>query len=196
VIDSRQPDQYATNHLPGAIYLSGFGGIPRAANGDMASPDEFAKLAVNLGISNDMTVVVYDDPSQTMGMVAWAFLYYGHPDVRILDGGIAKWSRENRPVTTEVVDHPPAIFIPKPQESLCCSLNQAKVAVSQPKTVFWDTRSTEEFEGARAGNPTHPDGWDSRRSSSRLERPVRPEHEDAQTSRGTTCPPCITGYHA
>jgi len=151
VIDARQPDQYATNHLPGAVNLSGFGGIPRAANGDMASPDEFAKLAGNRGISNDMTVVVYDDPSQTMGMVAWAFLYYGHPDVRILDGGIAKWSRENRPVTTEVVDHPPAIFIPKPQESLYCSLNQAKVAVSQPKTVFWDTRSTEEFEGTRAG---------------------------------------------
>ena len=75
VIDARQPDQYATNHLQGAVNLSGFGGIPRAANGDMASPDEFAKLAGNLGISNDMTVVVYDDPSQTMGMVAWAFFY-------------------------------------------------------------------------------------------------------------------------
>ncbi len=76
VIDARQPDQYATNHVPGAVNLNGFGGIPRAANGDMASPDEFANIAGSLGISNDMTVVVYDAPSQMMGMVAWAFLYY------------------------------------------------------------------------------------------------------------------------
>lgn len=95
VIDARQSEQYAASHLPGAVNLSGFGGIPRAANGDMARPNEFDSLARNLGISNDMTVVVYDTPSQTKGMVAWAFLYYGHRDVRLLDGGLAKWSREH-----------------------------------------------------------------------------------------------------
>ena len=66
VIDARQPDHYATGHLPGAVNLNGFGGIPRVANGDMAGPDEFASLAANLGISNDMTVVVYDAPGQLM----------------------------------------------------------------------------------------------------------------------------------
>ena len=59
MIDARQPEQYATGHVPGAVNLSGFGGISRAENGDMASPDEFASVAANLGISNDMTVVVY-----------------------------------------------------------------------------------------------------------------------------------------
>ena len=44
VIDARQPDQYAANHIPGAVNLSGFGGIPRADNGDMAGPDEFASI--------------------------------------------------------------------------------------------------------------------------------------------------------
>ncbi len=151
VIDARQPDQYATNHVPGAVNLSGFGGIPRAANGDMASPNEFSRLAGNLGISNDMTVDVYDDPSQTMGMVAWAFLYYGHMDVRILDGGLAKWSRENRPTSTQAVEYTHATFVPKPQEAIYCSLDQALSAASQPKTVFWDTRSLEEFEGTAGG---------------------------------------------
>ena len=153
VIDARPPEQYATNHVPdhGAANLSGFGGIPRAVNGDMASPDEFASLVGNLGISNDMTVVVYDAPGQMMGMVAWAFLYYGHLDVRILDGGLAKWSGEHRPISTQVVDYPHATFVPKPQEALYCSLNQAISAVSQPKTVFWDTRTLEEFEGRAAG---------------------------------------------
>ena len=151
VIDARQPEQYTTSHVPGAVNLSGFGGIPRADNGDMAGPDEFASLAGKLGISNDTTVVVYDAPSQMMGMVAWAFLYYGHMDVRLLDGGFAKWSGEQRPISTEIIDYPPAVFVPKPQEAIYCSLDQALSAASQPKTIFWDTRSLEEFEGTAGG---------------------------------------------
>ncbi len=147
VIDARWPKEYAASHIPGAVNLNGFGAIPRAANGNMPGPDEFASLAGNLGVSNDMTVVVYDAPSQMMGMVAWAFLYYGHPDVRLLDGGLEKWSRERRPVSTQVPDYPRAQFVPKPQEAIYCSLDHAKTAVSQPKTVFWDTRTQGEFEG-------------------------------------------------
>ena len=156
VIDARQPEDYATNHLPGAVNLTGFGGIPRADNGDMGSPDEFASMAGSLGISNDMTVVVYDAPSQMAGMVAWSFLYYGHPDVRILDGGLVKWSREHRPMSTQVPDYPRALFVPKPEEALYCSLDQAKSVLSQPKTVFWDTRSLEEFEGTAPAGPRAP----------------------------------------
>ena len=151
MIDARQPDQYATSHLPGAVNLNGFGGIPRASNGDMASPDEFADLAGNLGISKDMTVVVYDAPGQLMGMVAWSFLYYGHVDVRILDGGFAKWSSENRPISNETADYPPASFVAKPLEAIYCSLTQALSSANHPKAVFWDTRSLDEFQGTRAG---------------------------------------------
>jgi len=151
VIDARQPEEYATNHIPGAVNLSGFGGIPRAANQDMADPEEFASLAGGLGISDSMTVVVYDAPSQTMGMVAWTFLYHGCPDVRILDGGLAKWSLENRPVSTDVPVYPHATFVSKPQEAIYCSLDQARSAVSNPKAVLWDTRSLGEFDGTTAG---------------------------------------------
>jgi thiosulfate/3-mercaptopyruvate sulfurtransferase len=147
VIDARRAEEYSTGHLPGAVNLGAFGGIPRADNRDMASPDEFAILAGNLGISNDTTVVVYDAPSQIMGTAAWAFLYYGHLDVRILDGGFAKWTGEHRPVSTQIPDYPSTIYVPKPQEALYCSLDQAKAAVNQPKTIFWDTRSLEEFKG-------------------------------------------------
>ena len=63
VIDARQPSEYLLAHLPGAINISGFGGIPRAENGDMAEPEEFSRLASAHGISNGMTVIVYDAPS-------------------------------------------------------------------------------------------------------------------------------------
>ena len=102
VIDARPPNHFATDHLPGSVNLSGFGGIPRADNEDMATPDEFASVAGNLGISNDMTVVVYDAPSQMMGMVAWAFLYYGHRDVRLLDGGLARSTSTGQNCSTKI----------------------------------------------------------------------------------------------
>ena len=81
--------------------LSGTNGIPRTADGEMASPEEFSLVVGKLGIGNDGTIVVYDMPNQHMGLVAWAFLYYGHRDVRLLDGGFEKWSREGRPVSTQ-----------------------------------------------------------------------------------------------
>ncbi len=116
IVDARPPQQYAAGHIPGAVNLSGFGGIPRAANGDMADPEDFARVAGSLGIGNDATIVVYDAPSQMMGMVAWAFLYYGHQDVRLLDGGYHKWTQERRPVSTQAASYPQTIFSAKPVE--------------------------------------------------------------------------------
>jgi thiosulfate/3-mercaptopyruvate sulfurtransferase len=150
IVDARHPDQYAAGHIPGAVNLSGFGGVPRAANGDMASPEDFARVAGSLGLGNDATVVVYDAPSQMMGMVAWAFLYYGHQDVRLLDGGYHKWTQEGRPVSTQPASYPQTIFSAKPVEAIYCSLSQAKSSHGRPQTVFWDTRSQAEYQGTAA----------------------------------------------
>jgi len=150
IVDARPPQQYAVGHIPGAVNLSGFGGIPRADNGDMAGPDDFARLVGSLGIGNDVTVVVYDAPSQMMGMVAWAFLYYGHQDVRLLDGGFEKWTREGRPVSTQAASYPQTIFSANPVEAIYCSLSQAKSSHGRPQTVFWDTRSQAEYHGTAA----------------------------------------------
>jgi thiosulfate/3-mercaptopyruvate sulfurtransferase len=155
VVDARSAQEYAAGHIAGAVHMDGFatfspqgGTVPRAENGDMGSPEDFARFAGGLGISNDTTVVVYDTPNQRMGIVAWAFLYYSHRDVRILDGGMAKWLAEGRPVDTEVPHWPPARYIARPTEAVYCSLEQAKAAVGRDDFVFWDTRSAAEYDGA------------------------------------------------
>lgn len=152
IVDARAPQQYDAAHIPGAVNLDGFGSdIPRAANADMADPREFERIASRLGIDNDMTVVVYDAPSQRMGMVAWTFIYYGHRDVRILDGGFDRWSAEGRPVSTDVQDYPSAGYVAKPVADVYCSLADAKAGQDRPDFVFWDTRTPEEFEGTTSG---------------------------------------------
>lgn len=148
IVDARGPQEYTAGHIPGAVNLDGFGkGIPRAPNGDMAEPEEFSRIAGELGIGNDTTVVVYDTPSQRMGMVAWTFLYYGHPDVRILDGGLVKWAAEGRPVSTDAAHYPAATYAAKALDGVYCSLSQAKAGQARSGFVFWDTRNIAEYEG-------------------------------------------------
>jgi thiosulfate/3-mercaptopyruvate sulfurtransferase len=153
IVDARSVAEYAAGHITGAVHIDGFGGsIPRAANGDMGSPDHWARLVGGLGIGNEHTVVVYDSPSQRMGMVAWAFQYYGHADVRILDGGIAKWLAEGRPLATQPPAWPAATYAVRPMAAVYCSLEQAKAGVGREDFVFWDTRSADEYVGnATAG---------------------------------------------
>src|SRR6266545_6111109 len=126
IVDARPPQQYDAGRIPGAVNLSGTNGIPRTADGEMASPEEFGLVAGNLGIGNGGTIIVYDMPNQHMGLVAWASLYYGHRDVRLLDGGFEKWPREGRPISTQPANYPAAIFNAKPVESIYCSLSHAK----------------------------------------------------------------------
>lgn len=147
VVDARSVRKYATGHIAGSVHLDGFGNLPRDEKGDMGSPEEFAGLAGELGIENDSTVVVYDTPSQRMGMVAWAFMYYGHADVRILDGGVTKWLAEGRTLATQTTERPPSTYIAKTVESIYCSLQQAKAAEAGEDFVFWDTRSADEYQG-------------------------------------------------
>jgi thiosulfate/3-mercaptopyruvate sulfurtransferase len=130
------------------VNLPGTNGIPRTADGEMASPEEFTGVAGNLGIGHHGTIVVYDTPNQYMGLVAWAFLYYGHQDARLLDGGFEKWTREGCPVSTQSEKYSEVVFNAKPVDAIYCSLRHAKAAHGRPQSVFWDTRSLEEFHGA------------------------------------------------
>jgi thiosulfate/3-mercaptopyruvate sulfurtransferase len=156
IIDARPVPQYEAGHIPGAVSLSAAGSIPRAENGDMGSPEAFERLAGSLGVGDDTTVVVYDAPSATMGMVGWAFLYFGHQDTRLLDGGFEKWSREGRPTSHEATTYPEAAFHARPAEDMYCSLESAKTSLGRSNTVFWDTRTQAEYEGTAAAGATGP----------------------------------------
>jgi thiosulfate/3-mercaptopyruvate sulfurtransferase len=152
VVDARSEQEYAAGHIAGAVHLDGFGNrIPRSQDGDMGPPGEFAHIAAGLGIRNDTTVIIYDTPTQRMGMVAWTFLYYGHTDVRILDGGVAKWLAEGRALDAQLPEWPTVTYVAKPVEAVYCSLEQAKAGVRRHDFVFWDTRSVGEYAGDVAG---------------------------------------------
>jgi len=151
VVDARSDKDYAQGHIPGAVPISGFflGGLRNGP--EMPEPEAFARLVGALGIDERATVVVYDAGGPpTAGIVAWAFLYYGHPDTRLLDGGLTQWTAEGRPLSSDAPTHEPRAFAARLVKGVYCSLGQAKASVDDESVVFWDTRSLGEFEGKAA----------------------------------------------
>ncbi len=152
VVDARSDEDYARGHIPGAVHLDGYslGGLRTGSK--MPEPEAFAHLVGALGIDEHTKVVVYDAGGPpTAGMVVWAFLYYGHPDARLLDGGLTKWTAEGLPLSIDAPAHEPRAFTARLAGGVYCSLDQAKASVDDDGVVVWDVRSVGEFEGTRAG---------------------------------------------
>ena len=66
-----------------------------------------------MGVSNDTTVVVYGDKNNWWAAYAfWFFRYNGHENLKLMNGGRAKWAAENKPLTTDVPDITPGSYTP------------------------------------------------------------------------------------
>src|SRR3990172_3231267 len=110
---------YLEGHIPGAVFVDWTADITEpSAPGKMtvAGPERLAALMGRLGIGDQHTVVVYEDGAgQIAARLWWVLNYYGHPAVRVLNGGIRKWLAEGRPVTAGLPHHPLTTFTPNIQ---------------------------------------------------------------------------------
>ncbi len=94
---------YDTGHIPGAVKVDWHTDLNDPVIRDYVDGERFAKLLGAKGIARDTTVVIYGDKNNWWAAYAlWVFKLFGHEDVRLLDGGRAKWIAEGRELTTEV----------------------------------------------------------------------------------------------
>jgi thiosulfate/3-mercaptopyruvate sulfurtransferase len=101
---NRDPEaEYLAGHIPGAVRFDidtvkdRSSPLPHM----LPSPEEFAQAVGAMGISEDMTLVVYDGAGLFAApRVRWTFQVFGARDVSILEGGFPAWKAEGRPVET------------------------------------------------------------------------------------------------
>jgi thiosulfate/3-mercaptopyruvate sulfurtransferase len=95
--------EYEGGHIPGAVFMD----INEIADAGsdlpnmLPPPEKFASRMQSLGLGDGSRVVVYDDsPFKSATRAWWMLTLFGAHDVAILDGGIAKWKAEGRPLET------------------------------------------------------------------------------------------------
>ncbi|WP_297588110.1 sulfurtransferase [uncultured Corynebacterium sp.] len=98
---------YDIGHIPGAVRIDWHRDLNDPVTRDFIDGAAFAKLMSERGISRDDTVVVYGDKSNWWAAyTAWVFELFGHPDVRLLDGGRDAWMGEERDTSFAVPEYP------------------------------------------------------------------------------------------
>jgi thiosulfate/3-mercaptopyruvate sulfurtransferase len=140
---------YDMGHVPGAINVDWHTDLQNQVERDFLDKAGFEALLSKNGIGNDTTVVFYGDRNNWYATYAyWLFKYFGHPDVRVMNGGRAKWEAEGRPLTREVASYPETAYTAQePDERIRAYRDDVLKQVKSGAPSLVDVRSGPEYTG-------------------------------------------------
>ncbi|WP_214368565.1 sulfurtransferase [Pseudonocardia sp. H11422] len=147
---------YDTGHIPGAVKVDWHTELNDPVTRDYVDGARFAEILGERGIRRDSTVVIYGDRNNWWAAYAlWVFSLFGHPDVRLLDGGRAKWVAEGREMTTEApkpeaVDYP---VVERDDSTIRAFRDDVLAHLGKPMV---DVRSPGEYSGELLHMPDYP----------------------------------------
>ena len=143
--------EYDAAHIPGAVFLD----LETLADATsdlpsmLPTPDKFADRLGSLGIGNGDRIVLYDVSHYHTATRAWWMLRtMGARDVAILDGGLAKWRAEERPVASGAERPAPRTFTARLDPGNVRTLAQMKANLASGAEQILDARSPARFSGA------------------------------------------------
>ena len=141
---------YDQGHIAGAVGWNWQTQLQDNIRRDLIDKSALERLLGQSGISNDTTVVLYGDNNNWFAAYAlWQLKYYGHKDVRLMNGGRKKWIEEKRPLTTQAPKVTPATYrATGPDESLRARKEHVFALIEKkgPGHLV-DVRSPDEFTG-------------------------------------------------
>ena len=125
---------------------------------DYITGEQFADLMNRKGISRDDTVVIYGDKSNWWAAYAlWVFTLFGHPDIRLLNGGRDAWLSEGRDTTLDVPETTTTGYPVVPRNDAPIRAYQSDVLESLGRSTLIDVRSPLEYTGERTHMPDYPE---------------------------------------
>lgn len=142
------PTTYDDAHAPGAIGFNWETQLRDRTHRDILSKEAFTTLLGSHGIDEYSTVVLYGDRSNWFAAYAyWLFTYYGHEDVRLVDGGRDHWLDNDYPTTTAVPDFPHLAYTARGPFEGVRGYREDVERVIDHGIPLVDVRSPEEFRG-------------------------------------------------
>jgi thiosulfate/3-mercaptopyruvate sulfurtransferase len=164
IIESDEdPLLYAVGHIPGAVQVDWFSTLQHPLRRDFLTKEKFEETVSGLGIGNDTTVVFYGDKSNWFACYAlWLFQYYGHQNVKIVNGGRLKWEKENRPLVKEVAVYEKTAYRAKEADKSIRAFRDEVLKQSNAKKPLVDVRSPKEYSGELVSMPNYPQEGASR----------------------------------
>jgi thiosulfate/3-mercaptopyruvate sulfurtransferase len=140
---------YEQGHVAGAIGLNWKSQLQQQPVRDLISKRELEELLSRHGVTGDTTIAVYGDNNNWFAAwFFWLLKYYGHKDVRLVNGGRVKWAAEGRPLTKDVPSYPSSTYSASaPDDSVRALRDYVLQAVGSGTTSLVDVRSPKEFSG-------------------------------------------------
>lgn len=147
-------EAYDKGHIPGAIKLDWKKDLQDGVRHDFISKDRLEKLLSEKGVSNDDTIVFYGGNNNWFAAYAyWYLKYYGHQDLRLLDGGRKKWELDSRELTAELPSREATTYTAQePDDEIRAYRDDVISAIGTHNLI--DVRSPDEFAG-RLLAPAH-----------------------------------------
>ena len=139
---------YAEAHIPGAIGFDWKKDLQDQVKRDFLGPAEFGELFGGRGISNDHTIVLYGDRNNWFAAYTyWYLKYYGHDNVRLMNGPREKWISEGRPTSTDVPSYEGQTFNAREGDESIRAYRDEVLAALDSNTSLVDVRSPQEYSG-------------------------------------------------
>ena len=140
---------YDEGHMAGAVGWNWQSQLQASLRRDLISGPELEALLGVAGIDNNTTVILYGDNNNWFA--AWAFWqlkYYGHGDVRLMNGGRAKWVADGRPLTTDAASHAAKSYrASEPNQDIRAYRDAVLGAVFASSVALVDVRAPAEYSG-------------------------------------------------
>ena len=144
---------YAQGHIPGAVFLDVETDLasPRGqgpGRHPLPRPEAFAVSMSRAGIGPGVHVIAYDfGDGSTAARLWWLLRYFGHEQVSLLDGGIARWEAEGRALESAMPAYAPGAFVATPRDGMFVDADAVERLRHDPGTLLINSRDAERYEG-------------------------------------------------
>lgn len=142
--------EYNTGHIPNALFFD----VDEIANTDstlphmMPSEEKMASRLRSFGVTNSNHIIIYDNSAGLSATRGWyMFKTFGHENVSILDGGMAKWVAEDHPINNDILLYAKSHYSAVKDENATRTVEQLIENVTSKQEQVIDARSSGRFLG-------------------------------------------------